>query len=247
MTKKSKFYIGLCSLITFLTIIIIYLADHMYYMTCPTCNGEGEAWVKCDHCDGEEYVMCDYCDGVQIVTCKACGGEGGERCFHCQGTGGKECISCQGKGGKRCDMCWGEGIDSHGEVCFFCQGRGIQRAWCAKAVAGKGVQCVEAGDEASVLPVVVEVLWNASIVMDKDPSLARNVMQRAKSLANVPLAKVVEKWESNIITIKTIDEVLPFQRISPIALHHKYRKIFLFSLHLIIYVAKNGLPTVPCP
>lgn len=52
---------------------------------------------------------------------------------------------------------------------------------------------MEAGDEASVLPVVVEVLWNASIVMDKDPSLARNVMQRAKSLANVPLAKVVEK------------------------------------------------------
>lgn len=66
-------------------------------------------------------------------------------------------------------------------------------ARCAKAVAGKGVQCVEAGGEASVLPVVVEVLWSASIVMDKEPSLARNAMQRAKSLANVPLAKVVEK------------------------------------------------------
>lgn len=56
MTKKSKFYIGLCCLIAVLTIIIICLADHVYYMTCPTCDGEGEAWVKCDRCDGEENV-----------------------------------------------------------------------------------------------------------------------------------------------------------------------------------------------
>ena len=59
MIKKSKFYIGLCSLITVLAIIIICLVDHVYYMTCPTCNGEGDAWVKCDRCDGEKIVRCD--------------------------------------------------------------------------------------------------------------------------------------------------------------------------------------------
>lgn len=64
---------------------------------------------------------------------------------------------------------------------------------CAKVVARRGVPYAEAGEEAFVFPVAVEVLWSVSIVMGKDLSLARNVTLKAKSLASVLLVKDVVK------------------------------------------------------
>ena len=104
MTKKSKFYIGLSSLVTVLAIIIICVVDHVYYMTCPTCNGEGETYITCSKCNGEKYVECDRCYGRGRVRCSGCDGRGGERCITCNGTGRKECITCGGRGGERCGM-----------------------------------------------------------------------------------------------------------------------------------------------
>ncbi len=54
MIRKVNFTLDYAVSLLFLAIIIICLVDHVYYMTCPDVNGEGDAWVKCDPCDGEK-------------------------------------------------------------------------------------------------------------------------------------------------------------------------------------------------
>lgn len=172
MTKKSKFYIVLCSLVTVLAIIIICVVDHVYYMTCPTCNGEGEAYITCSKCNGEKYVECD----------------------RCYGRGRVRCSDCDGRGGERCGMCSGTGVALDGRQCFHCGGSGVQRyVLSAKGVALNIALCAKVEEEKFVLLVVGMALSNAQNVTDKLLLLVQNVMQKERSLTNVRLAKEMEK------------------------------------------------------
>lgn len=99
------------------TIAVIFLAYesvmHIMYKTCPTCEGEGMAYVACKKCSGG-YIDCPRCYATGKITCSSCGGNGRIKCKICLGSGGDRCIYCNGEGCKRCDMCWGSGTGTDG-------------------------------------------------------------------------------------------------------------------------------------
>jgi len=82
------------------TIAVIFLAYesvmHIMYKTCPTCEGEGMAYVACKKCSGG-YIDCPRCYATGKITCSSCGGYGRIKCKICLGSGGDRCYTVMAK------------------------------------------------------------------------------------------------------------------------------------------------------
>lgn len=74
------------------------------YVTCDTCEGDGDA--ECSECYGSGEVSCSECDGEgsrevednEWEDCEVCNGNGEVSCRECNGSGKETCYDCEGNG-----------------------------------------------------------------------------------------------------------------------------------------------------
>lgn len=74
------------------------------YVTCDTCEGDGDA--ECSECYGSGEVSCSECDGEgsrevednEWEDCEVCNGNGEVSCRECNGSGKETCYDCDGNG-----------------------------------------------------------------------------------------------------------------------------------------------------
>lgn len=74
------------------------------YVTCDTCEGDGDA--ECSECYGSGEVSCSECDGEgsrevednEWEDCEVCNGNGEVSCRECNGCGKETCYDCDGNG-----------------------------------------------------------------------------------------------------------------------------------------------------